>query len=365
MFSNDEVCPIGYNDRKLTLQNTTMVLPYGGSVTDDGIRDAFGKEVFALQLRTTLPVHQSGKAYPVDLGGVTISDGNKSDVLGDGKASYNPETNTLTLSGMELDSEYGQVLHATAGLNLKVEGKSQLSSGSERPGVEIQGGDFLIFGDKSAELTLMCHNGMLFDETGLYQMEVKRCQTEIIALGAHNKAALRADSLCVNAATLHIKTMSDDDDAVAWQSWNDSKSGGLVLKHAIKTEGTVNVNKEMSFAPSDPLLFKVTLTVDDEKHGTVSGEGWYEDGQVITLIATPKEGFKFVSWSDGNPDATRELTVDDDYELIAIFDEESAPQGLDSITNYQSPITNKVIINGQLFILRGEHLYTIEGALVK
>ena len=39
--------------------------------------------------------------------------------------------------------------------------------------------------------------------------------------------------------------------------------------------------------------------------------------------------------------------------------------GLDQITNDQSPITNKVLINGQLFILRGEKLYDATGRLVK
>lgn len=42
-----------------------------------------------------------------------------------------------------------------------------------------------------------------------------------------------------------------------------------------------------------------------------------------------------------------------------------APQGIDHITNEPSPITTKVIKNGQIYILRGDIVYTIDGREVK
>lgn len=39
--------------------------------------------------------------------------------------------------------------------------------------------------------------------------------------------------------------------------------------------------------------------------------------------------------------------------------------GMDEITNDQSPITNKVLIDGQIFIIRGEKMYDVTGKLVK
>jgi hypothetical protein len=44
---------------------------------------------------------------------------------------------------------------------------------------------------------------------------------------------------------------------------------------------------------------------------------------------------------------------------------ENTATGIDEITNDQSPITNKVLINGQLFILRGEQMFDATGRLVK
>ena len=40
------------------------------------------------------------------------------------------------------------------------------------------------------------------------------------------------------------------------------------------------------------------------------------------------------------------------------------PTALDQITNDQSPMTNKIIKDNQLFILRGEKVYTIDGRVV-
>ena len=42
-----------------------------------------------------------------------------------------------------------------------------------------------------------------------------------------------------------------------------------------------------------------------------------------------------------------------------------SPQGLDQITNDHSPITNKILRNGQILILRGDKTYTLTGQVVK
>ena len=43
--------------------------------------------------------------------------------------------------------------------------------------------------------------------------------------------------------------------------------------------------------------------------GTVTGGGSYDEGQKITISATPASGYSFVRWSDGNTQATRTITV--------------------------------------------------------
>ena len=314
LVSNEDICPIGvFDTRSLTLHGTTVVLPYGGDVKDEGIFDAYGNDCFRLHLSPVTT--QSGKAYPVELAGMTVTDGNKDDILGDGKASYEPSTNTLTLNDADI-FDNGQVLHATAGLRLEVKGENDLTSISGRSSVEVQGGDFVIFGknQKDDKLYVSGSNGVQCDQTEQYRMEVKRCNVEISPWGG--EYALQTDSLCVNAGNL---TLWGYGGAPAWLSWNTVDDGGLVLKHANKTYGEVNQDDLMEFECQDPLLFKVDVAVDEETHGSVTGGGWYEDGTQATLTAIAKEGFRFDRWSDDVTDNPRLLTVDDDLTLTAIF----------------------------------------------
>jgi hypothetical protein len=51
-----------------------------------------------------------------------------------------------------------------------------------------------------------------------------------------------------------------------------------------------------------------TVTVIGE-HGKVTGAGTYDYGKKVTLKATADEHYHFVKWSDGNTNATREITV--------------------------------------------------------
>lgn len=314
LVSNEDICPIGvFDTRSLTLHGTMVVLPYGGDVKDEGIFDAYGNDCFRLHLSPVTT--QSGKAYPVELAGMTVTDGNKDDILGDGKASYEPSTNTLTLNDADI-FDNGQVLHAMAGLRLEVKGENDLTSISGRSSVEVQGGDFVIFGknQKDDKLYVSGSNGVQCDQTEQYRMEVKRCNVEISPWGG--EFALQTDSLCVNAANLTLRGYSV---APAWLSWNTADDGGLVLKHANKTYGEVNQDDLMEFECQDPLLFKVDVAVDEETHGSVTGGGWYEDGTQATLTAIAKEGFRFDRWSDDVTDNPRLLTVDDDLTLTAIF----------------------------------------------
>ena len=314
LFSEEDVCPIGvFDTRTLTLHGTTMVLPYGGEVKDEGIFDAQGNDCFRLHLS---PVStQSGNAYPVELAGITVTDGNKDDILGDGKASYEPSTNTLTIEDVNLTDTCGQVLKATAGLRLEVKGDNYVSARCKRPSVEVQGGDFVIFGTKDSQLALYAPNGVQCDETEQYRMEVKRCNVGLYTW--EGDFALQTDSLCVNAANLEI---SGKTGAPAWVSWNSADNGGLVMKHATKTYGDVNKDEYMEFERQDPLLFKVDVAVDEETHGSVTGGGWYEDGTQATLTAIAKEGFKFERWNDDVTDNPRLLTVDDDLTFTAVFE---------------------------------------------
>ena len=82
-----------------------------------------------------------------------------------------------------------------------------------------------------------------------------------------------------------------------------------------------------------PTTYDVEVKV--QGHGSVSGTGSYEEGTVVELVAEGRDGYEFVSWSDGVTDPVRTITVDRDWNLTATFDRffdielHSVPEGSD------------------------------------
>lgn len=66
--------------------------------------------------------------------------------------------------------------------------------------------------------------------------------------------------------------------------------------------------------------YSVALNVEPSDGGTVTGAGTYESGTSVTIKATPNKHYKFVSWSDGDTNAERTITVDSDISLTAYFE---------------------------------------------
>ncbi len=72
-----------------------------------------------------------------------------------------------------------------------------------------------------------------------------------------------------------------------------------------------------------PTTETYTITVElDEAMGEVTGAGTYEKDEVVTLTATPKEGYKFIEWSDGVTENPRTIVVSENITFVAIFAEE-------------------------------------------
>ena len=55
--------------------------------------------------------------------------------------------------------------------------------------------------------------------------------------------------------------------------------------------------------------FMLTLNSNNDAYGSVSGGGEYASGTEVELKATPKSGYEFVKWSDGDTNATRTYTT--------------------------------------------------------
>jgi hypothetical protein len=95
--------------------------------------------------------------------------------------------------------------------------------------------------------------------------------------------------------------------------WNDGNT---------QNPRTITVRQDTSFIAifvEDIPVYHVTVTTNDSEKGTVSGEGDYSLNTSIIIKATPKAGYRFVHWNDGNTVASRTITVTQDTNFMAIF----------------------------------------------
>lgn len=67
------------------------------------------------------------------------------------------------------------------------------------------------------------------------------------------------------------------------------------------------------------IQYTIEVVSSDESMGSVIGGGEYDEGTVVTLAAIPASGYHFVQWSDGNTNNPRQITVTEDVSLSAEF----------------------------------------------
>jgi hypothetical protein len=95
-----------------------------------------------------------------------------------------------------------------------------------------------------------------------------------------------------------------------------------------------------------------TLTINTNGNGTVTGAGTYEEGTVVDIMATPDEGWVFLSWSGDVADpnaASTTVTMDGNKTVTANFI-------LESLVEYT--LTILINGNGSTNPAVGEHKYT-------
>ena len=126
---------------------------------------------------------------------------------------------------------------------------------------------------------------------------------------------------------------------------------------------TFTIKTDMSLtAYFEALKYMVVVSINDSTLGTVYGGGEYTYNSQASLMAVPNTNCEFVTWNNGANTNPYVLTVTDNIAIQAIFRE--VTEGVDEVsTNDIAP--QKVIIDGQIYILRGEKVYTLQGQEVK
>ena len=71
--------------------------------------------------------------------------------------------------------------------------------------------------------------------------------------------------------------------------------------------------------PNPNRQYTISATSANTTQGTVTGGGTYSEGSRVTLTATPKSGYAFDKWSDGNTQPSRSIQVTQNLTLTATF----------------------------------------------
>ena len=95
-------------------------------------------------------------------------------------------------------------------------------------------------------------------------------------------------------------------------SWND---GNADNPRTVTVES--NITYTAVFAPN---IYSVTAEVQNPSMGSVNGGGSYNYNSNVTLTAMPNSCSRFVSWTDGNTENPRTITVISDTTLTAVFE---------------------------------------------
>ncbi len=66
-------------------------------------------------------------------------------------------------------------------------------------------------------------------------------------------------------------------------------------------------------------IYNIAVQTADANMGDVSGDGGFTCDTEVTLTATPNDGYRFLSWNDGNEDNPRTITVAGDSSFVASF----------------------------------------------
>ena len=106
----------------------------------------------------------------------------------------------------------------------------------------------------------------------------------------------------------------------------------------------LSCSKDDSTPTPEPIA-KYTVQFQTSTGGTVSTSGGsYEKGSKLTITAIPQEEYVFDSWSDGNTENPREIVVNSDINITAIFVKKSYP--LSITLEGQGSVQEEVIVQG-------------------
>lgn len=98
----------------------------------------------------------------------------------------------------------------------------------------------------------------------------------------------------------------------------------------------ITVTKAAKAKTFGEILFEVSTAPNNPGWGSTSGDDKVPHGSTVEITATPKYGYRFVSWSDGVTDNPRMVTVTDSHQYVAIFERDQFGINLGTRISYDT-----------------------------
>ncbi len=246
---------------------------------------------------------------PVWLGDVQISVDNMDDIIGDGTASYDAQTNTLTLNGFNFESDYEiDALYSEIALNIILKGQNTIVSGGWGFYFDIFDGTVTIGGDGSLTL-ITSYESIYFD------------------IGNHASLIIGGD--------VSIDFQPDNNDPICFHS--ETGSADLIIKD----------NAELIMGTEDNPISEECIYIYCFEGATVT----IQDNAKLYGETTDEEGI-YASSDEGSSS----VTISDNATVYLICDEEGIYAGTVTITGgtvtviggeeYEGIDAEKIIISG-------------------
>ena len=221
---------------------------------------------------------------------------------------YTVTTNPATIGGLTAGVTYNAAVRALCGIAQNIEGEY---------------GDTISFTTATcAEVTGLATSNVTFNSVTLTWTAVPGAQSYRVS---YESGQLRDSTVVTTTSYTYMNLQSERQytfyvRTVCGEGW--------------QSETAAQVNATTAEEPEDAVT--LTIAVNDESMGYVTINGSQiasytgVAGEVVTLVAQPYEGYAFVSWSDGNAEATRSYTLPEtDATLMATF---RAEEGIDDVT---------------------------------
>lgn len=124
---------------------------------------------------------------------------------------------------------------------------------------------------------------------------------------------------------------------------------------------TIVVTGDTTYTAEFIPICNITV-VYDVKQGYVSGDGIYDLGTRVRLVAEPNSGYEFSQWSDGTTYNPYIFAATEDVTLEAFFIPTTA---VENVKADKADGVQKVLRDGQIYILRNGKAYDIIGREVE